>query len=167
MGRQTVVAQSREEGLERDARFDSRLATRDIDIDDLVEPFEGNKAVVGLDQRGRRMAGPDGADLAATVDRATNQADDLTLVAGPVQAAGPEPQTPGPVLPSDAGRFDGFIAGHAKRTVRDAERSFLARSRRQLGAKNYLIKPFTEAQLQARVARLLRAPALQTAAPGS
>jgi two-component system OmpR family response regulator len=29
-----------------------------------------------------------------------------------------------------------------------------------LGAKDYLAKPFTEAQLQARVARLLRAPAL-------
>lgn len=33
-----------------------------------------------------------------------------------------------------------------------------------LGAKDYLTKPFTEAQLQARVARLLRAPAPVAAA---
>jgi DNA-binding response OmpR family regulator len=35
-----------------------------------------------------------------------------------------------------------------------------------LGAKDYLTKPFTEAQLQARVARLLRAPA-PVASPAS
>lgn len=72
------------------------------------------------------------------------------------------------VLDINMPKFDGFSVLEALRT-RGCLFPVLVLSARHapedvrravsLGAKDYLAKPFTEAQLQARVARLLRAPA--------